>query len=250
MHGTLSVTLPSSDVFGCQNTSGHNSKRALHLLRSHYPEGYAAILDKPVDTLEEVLRPVGLSHVKSRRIYRMLVRFPYPFLISCLALSSMLALQTEIRERTSGLDLDFLRDLPASDARTWLARLHGLGSKSVGCIMAFTLGHAELPVDTHVWRVSRRLSVGGLIRPEASRERVYEALRDAVPDVLKRELHMLLVRHGMQVCKPRAPRCDACALRPQCAAAAAAAAGNAGAEHKHSEEKSACKRSRAHEFEW
>lgn len=55
------------------------------------------------------------------------------------------------------LSLEHLRGLPTDDVKASLRRFKGVGPKTVSCVLLFTLGRAEFPVDTHVWRIAKRL---------------------------------------------------------------------------------------------
>ncbi len=46
----------------------------------------------------------------------------------------------------------------------FLTGLPGVGRKTAACVLIFTWGIPEIPVDVHVYRVGGRL---GLFRPEA-----------------------------------------------------------------------------------
>lgn len=81
-----------------------------------------------------------------------------------------------------------------------LCRFNGVGPKTAACVLMFTLGRAEFPVDTHVWRISKQQ---GWVPASATRETTYEHMNKRVPDALKYDLHCLLVEHGK--------RCYTCA---------------------------------------
>ena len=98
------------------------------------------------------------------------------------------------------------------EAMDFLTEIPGVGRKTAACVMIFALGRPEIPVDTHVYRVGGRL---GLFPPKASFEVAHdEMLRVADPED-SYELHINLIEHGRQVCRPR-PRCNECALARMC----------------------------------
>jgi endonuclease-3 len=68
-------------------------------------------------------------------------------------------------------------------------------------------------VDTHVWRVARRV---GLIGPRVTPEAAHEVLRREVPPAWRHTLHVNLIRHGRQICHAQRPACDRCVLRSLC----------------------------------
>jgi endonuclease III len=97
--------------------------------------------------------------------------------------------------------------------RAYLTSLDGVGPKTAACVLLFALGKPALPVDTHVYRVSRRL---GLIGPKVSAEQAHRDLERAVPAARVYDFHVLLIRHGRQICKAPRPRCSVCPLDEVC----------------------------------
>jgi adenine-specific DNA glycosylase len=72
----------------------------------------------------------------------------------------------------------------------------------------------EVWVDTHVWRVSRRL---GLIGPKVSADQAHEIFAEMVPPEWVYPLHVNLIRHGRKICHAQKPECDKCPLFSECA---------------------------------
>ena len=91
-------------------------------------------------------------------------------------------------------------------------RLPGVGRKTAACVLIFTWGIPEIPVDVHVYRVGGRL---GLFRPNASFEEAHDEMLAITDPDDAYELHMNLIRHGREVCRPK-PRCGECELRRMC----------------------------------
>ncbi len=75
-----------------------------------------------------------------------------------------------------------------------------------------------MPVDTHVYRVSRRLN---LIPDEVSADDAHGLLDGLIgPDRNAiYSIHLNLIRHGRMVCKARAPACPTCILSSICPSA-------------------------------
>ena len=80
-------------------------------------------------------------------------------------------------------------------------------------MLLFSLGRPFFPVDTHVHRVSRRL---GLVPAAADAVAAQALLQEAVPPGDVYALHMLLIRHGRDVCLARRPLCARCPLADVC----------------------------------
>ena len=70
-----------------------------------------------------------------------------------------------------------------------------------------------MAVDTHVFRVSKRL---GLVGAKTSYERAHDILEGAVEPEQVYPLHMGLITHGRKVCKAPRPLCGQCLLAWGC----------------------------------
>ena len=101
------------------------------------------------------------------------------------------------------------------DAQDYLVSLPGVGRKTAACVLLFSLGMRDVPVDTHVSRVATRL---GLLRPRAPFEELHDAMLALTPPGEELELHMNLLRHGRRTCHARAPSAAAARWR-ECARA-------------------------------
>lgn len=96
--------------------------------------------------------------------------------------------------------------------REQLEKLPGIGRKSASVILSQAFGQPALAVDTHVFRVSRRLGIAAGSTPE----RVEKELTDLLPRSQWSQAHFWLISHGREVCLARAPRCGACFLADLC----------------------------------
>jgi endonuclease-3 len=182
-----------------QNTSDANSGRAFVRLLERFPT-WDDVIDAPLPELIEAIQPGGLAPTKAPRIQAAL---------------------RDVRERAGGFDLDFLREMPLEEARAWLRELHGVGPKTVACVLLFALGRPAMPVDTHVFRVAGRL---GLI-PERSgkaamtAEKAHDLLESIVPPEDFYAFHIGLIKHGRRTCVAQRPRCPECVLLDLCPSA-------------------------------
>jgi endonuclease-3 len=174
-----------------QNTSDANSGRAFEGLTDRFGS-WEAIRGASTAEVADAIRSGGLAEVKAPRIKAAL---------------------EEIHRRQGDLSLDVLRDLDVEEGRAYLTSLGGVGPKTAACVLLFALGKPALPVDTHVYRVSRRL---GLIGPKVSAEQAHRDLERAVPAARVYDFHVLLIRHGRQICKAPRPRCSVCPLDEVC----------------------------------
>jgi len=119
-----------------------------------------------------------------------------------------------VAEREGRLDLSRLHELDDAAAEAYLTSLPGVGLKTAACVLAFSMGRAAFPVDTHVHRVATRL---GWVPASAAAERAHDTLRDLVPPDIRYDLHLALIAHGRTVCRARGPACETCVLRRRCA---------------------------------
>jgi endonuclease-3 len=170
-----------------QNTSDGNRDRAFDRMRERFPT-WEEVRDAPVEELIDALRPGGLANTKAPRI------------------------QEILRRLGDTPDLDWLEGAPRSEAIDYLLALPGVGRKTAACVMIFTWGRPEIPVDTHVHRVGMRL---GLFRPGVTFDEAHDQVLRFVDPADAYELHINLIRHGRAVCRPR-PRCGECALLRMC----------------------------------
>ena len=171
-----------------QNTNDRNRDVAYARLRERFPS-WVEVRDAPTAEVIEAIRPGGLAQQKGPRIQRILA---------------------EIGDGEP--DLDWLAGTPRSEALAYLTALDGVGRKTAACVLIFALGKPEIPVDTHVYRVGGRL---GLFREKASFEEAHDEMLAVTDPSDAYELHINLIRHGREVCRPR-PRCERCTLRRRC----------------------------------
>lgn len=174
-----------------QNTSDVNSGRAFDTLKRTF-ETWEKLAEADVGQVADAIRLGGLNRVKAQR---------------------MKAILEGILQSRGSLDLGFLRELPIPEARTWLQELPGVGPKTAACVLLFGLDRPALPVDTHVYRVSKRL---GLINSRVSPERAHGVLERIVPAEDVYQFHVNVLAHGRKVCRARRPLCTECVLGHGC----------------------------------
>lgn len=96
--------------------------------------------------------------------------------------------------------------------RVDLEALPGVGRKTAGVVGNHLGGEPAFPVDTHVFRVSRRLGLARALVPE----KVEAELCALLPASEWVKGHQLLVWHGRRACHARAPACDRCPVEGLC----------------------------------
>jgi endonuclease III len=178
-----------------QNTSDTNTHRAFTSLRNAYP-CWRDVVAAPEGDVVEAIRSGGLAVQKAPRIQRVLAEI----------LESADGDPNEsLQARLSRMDSD--------DAMEWLTRFSGVGPKTAACVLLFAVGKSIVPVDTHVYRVSRRI---GLVGERTSADGAHRELLPLVPSEDAYRFHVHLIRHGRTVCKARSPACNDCTLRELC----------------------------------
>jgi endonuclease-3 len=96
--------------------------------------------------------------------------------------------------------------------REQLARLPGVGPKTANVVLANAFGVPALAVDTHIYRVARRLGLSNGTTPD----RVEADLCRLFPADRWIELHHQFIFHGRRVCHARKPDCLRCPLADLC----------------------------------
>jgi endonuclease-3 len=142
----------------------------------------ASLAAAPLPELEALIRSTGFYHNKAR---------------------NLLGMAAALLERHGG-------QVPGDKAA--LAALPGVGGKTANVVLSNAFGIPALAVDTHIFRVARRLGLSEGTTPE----RVEADLCRLFPASRWIELHHQLIFHGRRVCDARRPDCLQCPLRDLC----------------------------------
>ena len=156
------------------------------------PPDWAAVEDAPLDELIDTIRGGGLAYQKAPRIQASL---------------------RMIREARGAYDLDFLADMPATEARAWLTTIPGIGKKTASIVLLFCYGMPLFPIDTHVERVSKRI---GLLPAKAPLELAHDLFLGLFEPDQMYEAHVTLITHGREICHARNPRHEICPVADRC----------------------------------
>ncbi|HOL17165.1 MAG TPA: endonuclease III [Bacillota bacterium] len=93
-----------------------------------------------------------------------------------------------------------------------LVALPGVGRKTANVILSNAFNKPALAVDTHVFRVARRLGLAAGKKVE----QVEEELKALLPPHEWGRVHHRLIAHGRRICKALQPQCGDCLLGPCC----------------------------------
>ena len=95
-----------------------------------------------------------------------------------------------------------------------LVTLPGVGRKTANVITSVIDQQPNMAVDTHVYRVSRRI---GLVPQTATTPLAVEkVLIKHIPSELVHKAHHWLILHGRYACLARSPKCDQCGIQSYC----------------------------------
>ncbi len=177
-----------------QHTSDINSFPAFTRLREHFPD-WDELAKAHSAQISKIIQNAGLANQKAKGIQ------------ACLL---------EIKNKIGSYDLSFLRSLEMNEARSWLESLPWVGPKTASIVLAFSFGMPAIPVDTHIFRVSKRL---GLLDEGTSEGKSHDALLKLVPEDCAFRFHCLLIEHGRKTCRARSPLCEICILNRECPSA-------------------------------
>jgi endonuclease-3 len=171
-------------------TTPRTARATYRRLRRRFKK-WDEVLGAPLSALRFLLKPAGLSVVKSRHIRAAL---------------------RSIKDDFGACNLKSIKQLDLEAAQTYLVGLPGVSEKVAKCVMMYTLNLPVLPVDTHVHRVSLRL--GWTARRRA--DQCHAELEALVPPTLRQGFHVSCIAHGRKVCRPRNPLCHHCCVNRYC----------------------------------
>lgn len=170
-------------------TSTHLAEQTYQRLKKSFPK-WEKVLESPPSKLRTVLKPAGLSRKKSHQI-RSLLR--------------------KVKGDLGKCSLDVLTRWQDDEIHKYLTSLAGVSDKVAKCVMLYTLSSEVLPVDVHVYRVSKRL--GWTARGRAAQ--AHEELEALIPPNRRFAFHVDCIAHGRSVCRSK-PDCYRCHIRKDC----------------------------------
>ena len=141
-----------------------------------------AFLSLSQDELEKKIYSCGFYHNKAKNI---------------------LSMCADLVDRFGGIVPDNFDDLIS---------LAGVGKKTASVVLAVGYGIPRIAVDTHVFRLSKRLGLAD----EKTPEKTQVALEKKVPKKYWIDFHYALVLHGRYICKSQRPKCNECKLVDYC----------------------------------
>ncbi|MDR1509886.1 MAG: endonuclease III [Synergistaceae bacterium] len=174
-----------------QNTNDKNRDAAYGSLRSIFPK-WGDVARARTSEIARAIKSAGLGDIKAGRMKAILEKIAFDF---------------------KDYTLAAMKGWEAEKVREYLSSLHGIGPKTVACVMVFDLGLPAFPVDTHVARLSRRL---GWADKKTPPEKIQDFLESIVPPERCGGGHLNMIEHGRAVCHARGGECGACAVNGIC----------------------------------
>lgn len=137
----------------------------------------------PLSDIEDIIHSIGLYKNKAK---------------------NLLGIASTLLEKYGGVvpsDKDELQTLP------------GVGNKTAGVIRAEIFHIPDLPVDTHILRISKRF---GLVGKDADPYETEMKLKKLIDESLWIKTHHQLIHFGRYLCTARKPACESCKLAHLC----------------------------------
>ena len=172
-----------------QKTNRENVRAALERFRSRF-ESLKEVASADVKLIAEAIKPAGLWRMKAPRI-------------------------KQIAEELvkGGITLERILALPYEDAKKMLSSMKGIGPKTADVFLMIARREPVLPIDTHIFRIMRRLGV-------ADERDDYESLRKKLESATKpnerMRAHLALIEFGRKICRARNPKCGMCPFKSFC----------------------------------
>lgn len=174
-----------------QATSDANSDRTFRNLKKSF-RTWKNVLAATETEIADAIRLGGLANQKARVIKDLL---------------------GQIKDARGTLSLKFIEKMPDEAARDYLLQFRGIGPKTVACTLLFALQKEVFPIDTHIFRVLRRM---GILPEKITDIKAHRLLDEFAPHGKFYSLHVNLIRLGRQICRPREPFCEQCPLIEYC----------------------------------
>lgn len=197
-------------------------EKLAELFAKHYPEpGTALNFMTPFELLIATILSAQTTDVQVNKVTEKLFK-NYKTPSDFLQLS-----QKELEEKINSIGLfrnkskyilktcrllieEFEGEVPQT--RKELMKLSGVGRKTANVVLANAFFKAAFPVDTHVFRVSKRLGLSS----GKNVKKTEKELTELIPKKYWIDFHHWLIDHGRALCKAQNPECENCFARDLC----------------------------------
>jgi len=173
-------------------TTGPSFERVYQGIKTKFPK-WEEVHDAATEQVADALFNAGLSKQKAKNLKAILKKLKSDF---------------------GKISLASLRKLSDVAVEEYLCSLPGVGKKSARCIMLYSFNRQVFPVDSHCFRIIKRL---GWIGPDIKyNNKVADSIQDMIDPGLRYSLHVNMVAHGRAACLERFPKCSSCLLLKLC----------------------------------
>jgi endonuclease-3 len=197
-------------------------EKLVELFSEHYPEpGTALNFSTPFELLIATILSAQTTDVQVNKVTKELFA-DYNTPEAMLKLS-----QKELEEKINSIGLyrnkskyilktckllldEFEGEVPQT--RKKLLKLSGVGRKTANVVLANAFFKAAFPVDTHVFRVSKRLGLSS----GQNVNQTEKELTEVIPKKYWIDFHHWLIDHGRALCKAQNPDCENCFAADLC----------------------------------
>jgi len=181
-------------IFSLQ-TDETKYREAFARLRASFPT-FELLSKASADELTTIVGPAGLGKQKGVLLRRMF---------------------DAIIKQCGRLSLASLRHMDNAACEAFLTGLPGVGLKTARCVMMYSLQRDVFPVDTHCWRICRRLGWIRPTRPDRScSPKDMDRLQQKIPTHIRHGLHVNLISLGRDLCRFDRAQCEVCPLVDRC----------------------------------
>ncbi|HWQ99340.1 MAG TPA: endonuclease III [Candidatus Methylomirabilis sp.] len=196
--------------------------KVIRMLGKCYTKRGDMDLGSPEDTILGVLMSARTTDVQVLRVFPSF-RKKFPTWTSLARANvadisksiSTIGLYRAKAKAIKGLAQKVIKDFGGKIPRTMeeLTSLPGVGRKTASCVLSYSFHVPAIAVDTHVFRITRRLGWTKGKTPE----KVEQDLKRLVPEKLWGEINRTMVQFGRDVCVGGTPRCWKCPVATWCA---------------------------------
>lgn len=162
-------------------TTDAKVNQVTRILWERFP-GLESLAGANQESVEQVLRPLGLYKTKAANIIN----------------AAKVLVET------------FDSKVPSS--REELMSIPGVGAKTANVVLGELFGIPAIAVDTHVFRLARRLGLSSADTASG----VEQDLRQLLEPSSWIKAHHLLIFHGRNICHAKNPKCNLCPIHKYC----------------------------------
>jgi len=170
-----------------QNTTDKNAEKCLENLKRLTNGDLKSVIGFSQERLIETIKPCGMYNQKVK------------------AIISIMKDWESLKEK--------LKELPVQEAIKLLTSYPYIGTKTARVVLSFSFNKNTFPVDTHCYRVLKRL---GIFPENRDKDKISEFMEEHFDTEFNRKFHYNLIRLGRTICRARKPECGRCPLKDLC----------------------------------